>query len=114
MRGIFGWSYPPGCSSVPGDEDVYCEMCGRNIDECVCDECPICSQFGDRKCYSNHGMVITTEQIEGLLKMEDAIDLQAARDEAEYEYFQSETYKRDQAEYLDLMFPRSELETHMA
>lgn len=32
-RGIFGWSYPPGCNAVPGDEpeiqQPHCRKCGR-------------------------------------------------------------------------------------
>jgi RNase P subunit RPR2 len=31
MRSIFGWSYPPGCNSVPGDEpevrQLQCKKC---------------------------------------------------------------------------------------
>lgn len=31
-RSIFGWDYPPGCSSVPGDEpDPPCEVCGQAL-----------------------------------------------------------------------------------
>lgn len=87
--GFFGWSYPPGCNSVPGDEDSFCEMCGHNVDDCVCPECPECSQMGDKKCYSKHGLKITAEQIEGLLLMEDCIDRQVEMDKAEAEYYQS-------------------------
>lgn len=33
MRSIFGWSYPPGCNSVPGDEpevqQPHCRKCGK-------------------------------------------------------------------------------------
>lgn len=51
--GIFGWDYPPGCHSVPGDEDEYCEVCGRSVDndECICPECPVCFEQGDPDCY---------------------------------------------------------------
>lgn len=44
---IFGWSYPPGCSRVPGDEpDPPCSRCGEDIDNCTCPECPTCSTHG--------------------------------------------------------------------
>jgi len=43
MRSIFGWSYPPGCSSVPGDEPLppCCEECPEEKFE----NCP-----GEDKC----------------------------------------------------------------
>ena len=33
--GIFGWDYPPGCSSVPGDDcnDGDCWFCGKELPE---------------------------------------------------------------------------------
>jgi hypothetical protein len=52
-RSIFGWSYPPGCHSVPGDEpDPPCEICGKDPDDCVCPECPRCGCQGDPQCYA--------------------------------------------------------------
>jgi hypothetical protein len=30
---IFGWSYPPGVTSVPGDEATYCPGCGLNSED---------------------------------------------------------------------------------
>lgn len=54
MMGIFGWSYPPGVSSVPGDEECFCEMCGKSVDggDCICPECPRCGEFGNPDCYT--------------------------------------------------------------
>jgi hypothetical protein len=50
--GIFGWSYPPGCSSVPGDEpDPPCEVCGYFSEDCVCPICPLCNEQGNPACY---------------------------------------------------------------
>lgn len=50
--GIFGWSYPPGCNSVPGDEpEGPCEVCGQDIDNCICPVCPMCGVYGDPHCY---------------------------------------------------------------
>ena len=65
--GIFGWDYPPGCNSVPGDEpDPPCEVCGGDIDggkdECICPECPVCEEIGTLACYLDHGMHRTEEQ----------------------------------------------------
>lgn len=32
-RGIFGWSYPPGCSGPPDDDydDSICAWCGKKL-----------------------------------------------------------------------------------
>ena len=46
----FGWSYPPGCSSVPGDEPCWCEICRQYDDNCVCPECPRCGDIGNPDC----------------------------------------------------------------
>jgi hypothetical protein len=56
----FGWSYPPGCNSVPGDEpDPPCEVCGKfpdhRTDPCKCPECPGCGEFGNPECYGKPG-----------------------------------------------------------
>lgn len=50
MRNIFGWSYPPGCNSVPGDEPSFCDVCGM-VDNCCCPECPVCGEQGNPACY---------------------------------------------------------------
>lgn len=48
--GIFGWSYPPGCSGPP-EHYEQCEVCGRDADSCECPECPVCGEAGRRACY---------------------------------------------------------------
>jgi hypothetical protein len=40
-----------------------CEICGCNTYDCICPECPVCGVCGDPKCYEQHGMVMTEEQI---------------------------------------------------
>ena len=60
--GIFGWSYPPGCNSVPDDEDVTCEICGEWEEDCICPECLECGDVGNPDCYLLHGMRRTEEQ----------------------------------------------------
>jgi len=67
--GIFGWSYPPGCSGTPYDEDYPCEVCGgfdtvrgEGPNQCVCPECPECGDVGNPDCYTAHGMTMTEEQ----------------------------------------------------
>jgi hypothetical protein len=61
--GIFGWSYPPGCSGTPYDEPDFCDVCGGNLDadECLCEECPVCEEVGRPECYTEHGMTLTDE-----------------------------------------------------
>jgi hypothetical protein len=62
-RSIFGWDYPPGCNSVPGDEpDPPCEVCCNDIDDCICPECQICGAYGDPLCYIEHGLRRTWQQ----------------------------------------------------
>lgn len=43
---IFGWSYPPGCSGLPDDDEGPCDRCGENLQNCQCPECPVCSNVG--------------------------------------------------------------------
>jgi hypothetical protein len=65
--GIFGWSLPPGCTTLPGEEpDGPCEVCGKAIDDCICPECPECGEIGAPDCYAHHGMVKTQAQIDSL------------------------------------------------
>ncbi len=57
MRSVFGWSYPPGCSGPPDDgPDGPCEVCGEPVLKCKCPECPVCGNWGDPKCYQDHGL----------------------------------------------------------
>jgi len=49
---LFGWSYPPGCSGTPYDEDHPCDVCGEFEDTCICPECTQCGAIGDTKCYT--------------------------------------------------------------
>jgi hypothetical protein len=40
--GIFGWSYPPGCSGPPDDgPEPPCQVCGEYEEKCKCPECPV-------------------------------------------------------------------------
>lgn len=64
MRGgIFGWSLPPGVTTLPGEEPWQCGVCGNWDDDCVCPECPVCGYHGDQRCYQNHGMVMSNAQL---------------------------------------------------
>jgi hypothetical protein len=90
--GIFGWSYPPGCNSVPGDEERQCEVCGgwdidpkyakSGVFACICPECPECGEFGNLNCYKpveegGHGLILTEAQkaqVKAVLEEQEAID----------------------------------------
>lgn len=82
---LFGWSLPPGCGRLPGEEPVGpCSVCGGDPESdtdkggCICPECPECGSFGDPTCYADstpeqlrgyqpkehHGLRRTPEQIE--------------------------------------------------
>ena len=60
--GIFGWSLPPGVTTLPGEEEYPCEVCGEFPDNCICPECPVCSDAGNPSCYPMHGLHRTFEQ----------------------------------------------------
>lgn len=36
------------------------------MDWCNCPECPACENRGDPKCYHEHGMELTQEQVKGI------------------------------------------------
>jgi hypothetical protein len=87
MSGIFGWSYPPGCSGPP-NEDYRCEVCLKDCDDCICPECPECGVHGGPDCYeptaTGHALVRSPEQIASHKEVMDYIEGQA---EAEHEYW---------------------------
>ena len=66
-RSIFGSSYPPGAANDPNapynQEDPPCEVCGGFDDKCICPECSVCQEFGNPKCYVEHGLKKTDAQI---------------------------------------------------
>lgn len=52
----FGWSLPPGCGRLPGEEpDPPCAVCGLDPGLCVCPECPTCGEQGNPACYAEAG-----------------------------------------------------------
>lgn len=94
--GIFGWSLPPGVTHRMIDEAMgcegLCEVCGNNVDECICPECPRCGVFGEPECYNKdgphyHGLTRTIDQDWGLALAEEGERQQCAADAAEAEYW---------------------------
>ena len=105
--GKFGWSYPPGCSSPPWDEPVFCLVCMSHEDHCVCPECPVCQSVGDPDCYGpeGHGMEDTAAQLAAVAAYEASQQVtdQCAQEEellwrAHYE--QEEEYYDTMDKYL--------------
>jgi hypothetical protein len=86
--GLFGWSLPPGCGNLPGEElEPPCAVCGGlpDSDECICPECPECGEVGNPECYKpksegGHGMVRTQEQIDQLAEFEQYWEESNARE----------------------------------
>jgi len=70
----FGWSYPPGCSGPPDDNEGPCDVCGNPIDHCICPECPICGSQGDPQCYVNHGLIRSPEQVAASRQMKALVE----------------------------------------
>lgn len=69
-RHPFGWSYPPGAAGDPNapwnQEEGPCDVCGQNLDACICPECPSCTSVGDPQCYDGpnaHGLVRSFAQV---------------------------------------------------
>ena len=104
----FGYSLPPGCGSLPGEEDDRpCDVCGKFEDDCICPECPNCGDVGNPKCYmpsdgnSTCGMTKSQEQIDSLAEAENkwAEDNQAhAEAEAEAE-IEAAAFMRENEQY---------------
>jgi hypothetical protein len=59
------WGEPP---------DLPCDVCGAYDDRCVCPECPACGAIGDPRCYVEHGMERTEEQIQSAIVHDPAND----------------------------------------
>jgi len=55
----FGWSYPAGAANDPfapyNQEESPCLVCGLDVDNCQCPECPECREHGNPKCVVNQG-----------------------------------------------------------
>lgn len=89
---IFGWSYPPGCSGPP-DDDRPCEVCGRNVDDCICPECPSCGEVGNPFCYElgmGHWMQKTPEQIASYHAMQEHVGAELMRENELYDLHKEE------------------------
>lgn len=114
MSRLFGWSYPPGAASDPNapynqNGPYICEVCLCDAEvDCRCEECPICGEAGNPRCYEpgqdnplfpghsgGHDLVLDPEVRIGrigretLMAINDMLDAQAdemyARDFAEEE-----------------------------
>lgn len=88
MRNIFGWSYPPGCSGPP-EYDEQCEVCGLEVDTCICPECK-CGETGNPDCYENHGLEMSDAQRESLARIEALEEADAKAESDYYEQFSEE------------------------
>lgn len=83
--GMFGWDYPPGCSSVPDDEDCICEVCGGSEDTCICPECPECGDIGNLDCYTKHLHMTLNDEQKEMIRQNEVLYKEQCRLDAEYE-----------------------------
>jgi hypothetical protein len=98
--GIFGWSLPPRCSTLPGEEpDLPCVVCGKEIDDCICPECQECGGIGDPQCYIDHGLVKTQEQIDSLAAAEAQWEANAAAEAAFWDNYEKQVCEWAEADY---------------
>ena len=108
-----GWNLPPGCTNADIEAafggDGPCDVCGQDVDHCICPECPVCRGVGDPICYDGgfrcdqigpldnyrqchvsfkhmhyrlaaHGLVRTPEQIAAKTEADAALAAEAAED----------------------------------
>ena len=99
--GLFGWSLPPGCGTLPGEEPVPpCEVCGRDPEGssleggCICPECD-CGEVGNPKCYEEHGLIRTPEQTQSRQQMDDLIEDDIQADKAYFEMIEKESSEHE-------------------
>ena len=59
-------------TTAPDYDEGPCQCCGKLIDDCICPECPVCSEYGDPNCYKEHGLKYSAEQVEGIVAVNDA------------------------------------------
>jgi hypothetical protein len=75
----------------------WCEVCGKDESICICPQCPVCEEYGNPKCYTDHGMTLTTEQITSKTEVEKSQKEQEERDRQEAAYWSdSARIKEDQ------------------
>lgn len=60
----FGWSYPPGCSGPPDDDDRPCNHCGRCVYDCICEVCEICGVIDKQNCHTEIDGVMYPNQLD--------------------------------------------------
>jgi hypothetical protein len=48
-----------------GGDAAPCETCGNDMCGCICPECPQCSEAGNPRCYRQHGLSYTRDQLDG-------------------------------------------------
>lgn len=41
------------------NDNLYCDVCRRSIENCICPECKMCGETGNKKCYEKHDLVNT-------------------------------------------------------
>jgi hypothetical protein len=85
MSRLFGWDLPPGVTTRMINEaaggDGPCEVCGYDVEACVCPECPTCQEQGRPECYSRlegrvwrrgHSLRRTKAQLIGAQRLKEA------------------------------------------
>jgi predicted ATP-dependent serine protease len=66
-----GWNMPPGVNErdIPGNEDYVCECCGHESADCICQECPVCEEYGNLECYKKGHLKFNKMQLIGQARM---------------------------------------------
>ena len=111
-RHMFGWSLPPGCGRLPGEEPTPpCECCGKDPEgegksSCICTECPLCGMVGNPECYNTERfcghapLTYSPEQLQGQAELREQYRLQAEADAAEADYW--EQHRDDDWDWYEL------------
>ena len=96
---IFGWDYPPGCTSRDIDrlyQEETCDCCGELPDDCICPTCEECGDCGNRACYRKHNLVLNQSQREKFwLQTCKLVELRKQQEAADEDYAISLEEERD-------------------
>jgi hypothetical protein len=90
--------------------DEPCLCCGRSVDDCICEACPECEEYGNPVCYIKHGMKYSEDQLSGQQKLKDQIEADRKVDDAMYkEYMKDQEIEHEDEDFTILKYDDKEV-----